>query len=194
MKSEAEITLLVIQVLEKLQIPYMVAGSLAVSAHGVPRGTRDADLVAQLRRGDGSRLAAELGGDFYLDVDTAEEAIRRSSSFSTIYNPEVFKVDVFVLGRGAYDQEAFRRRISLPLASDQPYSVFVESSEDVVLAKLKWYRMGGEVSEQQWRDVLGVLKFEAGRLDTAYLRQWAEHERVLDLLERAMREATTSVI
>ncbi len=190
--SEFEITFLVIGALEKLQIPYMVAGSLAVTAHGVPRGTRDADLVAELRPGDGGRLAGELGGDFYLDVTAAEEAIRRHSCASTIYLPEIFKVDIFMLGSGSYDQQAFRRRISLPLGSDRPRLVFVESPEDVVLAKLKWYRLGGEVSEQQWRDVLGVLKLQAGSLDQGYLRQWAAHESVLDLLERASREAAPS--
>ena len=59
----------------------------------------------------------------------------------------------------------------------------------MVLAKLKWYRLGGEVSDMQWRDVLGVLKLQRGSLDADYLRRWAAEERVLDLLERALREA-----
>jgi len=190
--SQVQVTLLVTDALERLQIPYMVAGSLAAAAYGLSRSTQDADLVAQLRSGDVARLAAELGPEFYADVEVGEEAIRRRSSFSVIYFPMVFKVDIFVLASTVYDHQAFQRRMRKTLGLENPRPVFVESPEDLVLSKLKWYRLGGEVSELQWRDVLSVLKLQAKSLDDGYLRQWAEHERVLDLLDRAMREATPS--
>jgi hypothetical protein len=63
------------------------------------------------------------------------------------------------------------------------------SAEDIVLAKLEWYQMGGKVSDRQWRDVLGVLKVQEGRLDLAYLRRWARELGVADLFERALAEA-----
>ena len=189
MPTQIEITLLVIDALDRLQIPYMVTGSLAAATHGVARGTRDADLVAPFRSGDGGRLAGALGNNFYLDVDTAEEAVRRQSYFSAIYIPEPFKVDLFVLGTRPYDEEAFRRRLALPFGMDPPRSAFLQSAEDVVLAKLKWYRLGGQVSDVQWRDILGVLKLQAGSLDWGYLRRWAAEEGVLDLLEDAIAQA-----
>jgi hypothetical protein len=65
----------------------------------------------------------------------------------------------------------------------------VTSPEDIILAKLEWYRMGGEVSERQWRDVLGVLKTRQGELDLSYLGKWAKELGVSDLLERALSEA-----
>jgi len=65
----------------------------------------------------------------------------------------------------------------------------VATAEDTVLAKLDWYRMGGEVSERQWRDVLAILEVQAGRLDLDYLRQWAKELRVDDLLERARTQS-----
>jgi hypothetical protein len=34
-----------------------------------------------------------------------------------------------------------------------------------VLAKLEWFRRGGEVSERQWADVLGVLRASGASLD-----------------------------
>ena len=64
------------------------------------------------------------------------------------------------------------------------------SPEDTVLSKLEWYRMGGEVSERQWRDILGVLKTRAGELDLDYLRKWAKELNVSDLLERILKEST----
>ncbi len=62
------------------------------------------------------------------------------------------------------------------------------SPEDIILAKLEWYRLGGEASERQWRDILGVLKTRAGELDLGYLRKWANELKVNDLMERALKE------
>jgi hypothetical protein len=63
------------------------------------------------------------------------------------------------------------------------------SPEDTVLAKLEWYRLGGEVSERQWRDVLGVLRARGSQLDLEYMRKWAGELHVGDLLERGLQEA-----
>ena len=75
------------------------------------------------------------------------------------------------------------------IATDPERTAYVATAEDTILAKLEWYRMGGGVSERQWRDVLGVMKVQADRLDLAYLRQWADQLNVSDLLERALTEA-----
>jgi hypothetical protein len=58
-----------------------------------------------------------------------------------------------------------------------------------VLIKLEWFRKGGEVSTQQWRDVQGVLKVQGSRLDRAYLDKWAPEIGVADLLQRALHDA-----
>jgi len=60
----------------------------------------------------------------------------------------------------------------------------------VILAKLEWYRLGGETSERQWSDILGVLKVQGDALDAAYLRHWADTLAVADLLQRALAEAS----
>ncbi len=63
----------------------------------------------------------------------------------------------------------------------------------MVLHKLLWYRMGDEVSERQWLDVLGVLKVQGEALDGAYLRRWAAALDVSDLLRRALGDADLSL-
>ena len=75
------------------------------------------------------------------------------------------------------------------ITTDPERSIYVTSPEDAILAKLEWYRMGNEISERQWRDVLGVLKMKSGEIDRAYLRRWAKELQVSDLLERALSEA-----
>lgn len=64
----------------------------------------------------------------------------------------------------------------------------VASPEDTVLSKLLWYRQGGEVSERQWRDILGLLKVQGKGLDLEYLGQTSVELNVADLLEKALKE------
>ncbi len=183
------VTLLVIEALEALDVPYLIGGSLASAVHGVARATLDTDLVADLRSEHAEPLAEALGDAFYVDVEAIRDAIRRRSSFNVIHLETMFKVDVFACKWRPFDQVQFERRRAQVIATEPERTAYVASPEDTVLTKLEWYRMGGEVSDRQWRDVLGVLKVQGERLDLAYLRRWAVTLGVADLLERALTEA-----
>jgi hypothetical protein len=76
------------------------------------------------------------------------------------------------------------------LSEDPECHAYVASAEDVVLAKLEWYRRGGEVSDRQWQDVLGVLEVQGDRLDMEYMRRMASELDVADLLARALEQTT----
>ena len=180
---------LVVAGLEKLGIPYMIAGSFASTIYGEPRYTQDADVVVSLEAGFVDDIIRVFSPEFYIDRGQAEGAIRRRSSFNLIHVESSFKVDLFVLGVGHYEQEAFQRRARRLLDAESGFSPFVQTSEDAVLAKLRWYRLGGDISETQWRDVLGILKVQEGALDFAYLRKWAGELRLSDLMEKALGEA-----
>jgi len=116
-------------------------------------------------------------------------AIQNQSSFNLIHLETVTKVDVFVRWRDPFGQSQFARRQKKTIAGGQPLEFFFASPEDTVLSKLQWYRTGGSVSDQQWRDVLGVLKIQGERLDQGYLSQWARELGLTDLLERALTDA-----
>jgi hypothetical protein len=175
--------------LRQLGVAYAVGGSVASSTHGVPRSTVEADLVAALRPEHAAPLAALLADKFYLDEQSIREAIARGGAFNLIHQPTMLKVDVFILGARAYDRVAFGRRREEALEDQTGAPRFpMVSPEDMVLAKLEWYRAGGEVSERPWTDLQGVLKVQGDRLDLPYLRRWAAEIHVDDLLERAIIE------
>ena len=183
------VTLLVIDALETLRVPYFIGGSLASAVHGVIRATMDVDMIADLRLEHVEPLARILGDAFYADAEMMRDAVRRRGSFNVIHLETMFKVDVFIRKERPFDQAQFERRALQTLATDPDRAAYVASAEDTILAKLEWYRMGGQVSDRQWRDVQNVLKVQEARLDLQYLRRWAAQLGVRDLLERALSEA-----
>lgn len=184
-----EVTLKVTAFFEKLNIPYLIGGSLASTLYGMVRTTQDADIVAEMRLEHLPAFLAALQDEFYMDEEMMAEAIRRHGSFNIIHRESMFKVDVFIPRPRPFWQSQFARAQRQTFALESEVSARFASPEDTILSKLEWYRPGAEVSERQWRDILGVLKTRAGELDLTYLRQWALELHVADLLERALREA-----
>lgn len=180
----------VVETCERLGIPYRIGGSLASSAFGITRATADVDIVADIDLDQVAEWAHQLEASYYLDEEAIRDAVRRGSSFNLIHLVTMLKVDVFVPRRGPYEVEAARRVRQETLDESVSARSFVLTGpEDTVLAKLEWYRLGGETSERQWLDVLGVLKVQGTTLDLAYLRRWAPELGIADLLERALLEA-----
>jgi len=185
-----EVTLKVTEVFEKLSIPYLIAGSLASTLYGMIRTTQDSDIVAEMRREHLNPFVSALQGEFYMDEEMIADSIQNHSSFNIIHRESMFKVDVFIPRPRPFLQSQLARAQKQIFTFETTVSARFASPEDTILSKLEWYRMGGEVSERQWRDILGVLKTRAGELDLAYLRQWAEELKVSDLMGRALKEVS----
>lgn len=175
---------------EALGIGYYVGGSVASSAHGVPRASLDVDLLAELRLEHVAAFCRRLEDAYYLDADRIRDAVTRRRSFNLVHLETMFKVDVFVSTGRPFDREAISRTRAEVLGEGEQARAFaIASPEDTVLVKLEWYRKGGEVSDRQWADVLGILRLRGAGLDRAYLDRWAVSLAITDLLERA-REAS----
>jgi len=187
--SAADVLRDVAGILDSLGIPYVVGGSIASSLHGEARYTRDADVIVDLPEDRLEPLAKALEPRFYVSRDAMREALRTRDCFNAVEPESGFKIDSFILGRGAFDLEEFRRGIREPSPPAGRSPLMYKTPEDTILRKLQWYRAGGEVSDQQWLDVLGVLAVGRDRLDHVYLDRWASELGVTDLLAKARAEA-----
>jgi len=179
----------VLGVLRELGVRHYVSGSIASSTHGLARSSLDADVVAELGPGHVTSFLARLADAYYVPTERVRDAVARRASFNVIHLETMIKVDVFVSKGRAVDRRAFERCRPAFTEASQDVSIPVASAEDVVLAKLDWYRRGGEVSGRQWSDVRGVLEVVGEALDVVYLRRGALELEVGDLLERALAEA-----
>ena len=184
------VTVLVTQVFEKLNIQYMIGGSFASTIYGMVRTTQDVDIIADMQLQHAQPFITALEGDFYIDEEMIADSIQHKSSFNIIHRTTMFKVDVFIPSKSPFQQSQLSRAQKQIIISEPEVSANFASPEDTIIAKLEWFRKGGEVSERQWRDVLGILKVRAGTLDLEYLRKWASELKVIDLLQKALIEST----
>jgi hypothetical protein len=179
--------LLVVCHLDAMGILHTIGGSIASSFAGEPRSTVDIDIVVALEEQHVEALVAALSAEFYVDADALRRAIRTRSSANLIHQATQLKVDLFVSGGTPLDARQLARRRAVDLGDGR--RLYVHPPEDILLQKLRWYRLGGEVSDRQWRDVAAIVRVQGGRLDREYLREGAGILGVTDLLDRALAEA-----
>jgi hypothetical protein len=154
--------------LDRAQVPYMLTGSVASSAHGAPRSTRDLDIVIAPTEAQLVALLREFPQDlYYADHAQALQAFARKTQFNVIEFATGWKVDFIIAEDSPYGRSALNRRMLIEIAGA---SVYVASPEDVLIAKLKWAKLGE--SERQLQDAAGIVTTQAEKLDVAYIEHW----------------------
>ena len=180
--------------LDSAGVIYAIGGSWASTIHGEPRHTNaidfvtnfDASLDASLDAGCLQRFFNALGSGFYFDPESALASLKARRPFNIIHQELGYKFDFFpAIDSHGTAELARRMAVALPALDTEPVPVI--SAEDTILAKLRWYRAGGEVSERQWRDIAGMFAASGDRLDRDYLERWAETLGLTDLYQRAAR-------
>ena len=184
-QDSTDITVRLHHILSDLGIAYYVTGRVAAIAYGEPRTTRDVDLVLEIALAQVDALVAALVIDGFYVPGAEDVKAGRMRSLSVTHIESVSRADLVVSGDGAFDQLRFQRRWLLTMPSGE--QVYFSSSEDIILAKLRWGQRSN--SEKQWRDVLGVLKVQQAALDYGYLSEWAERLDLGEQLSRALVEA-----
>jgi len=165
--------LIVTRILDSLGIPYLVGGSVASGIWGEIRYTQDIDLVVDLHAYQVEALITAFSPRFYLSEVAIREAIALGTSFNLIDNDTGWKIDFFILTPDPFQQNRFQRKQSITI-DETDKTVNISSPEDTILQKLIWYNAGQKQSDQQWRDILGIIKLQQSSLDWAYLQHWAE--------------------
>ena len=160
----------VIVVLESLEIPYMVTGSVGAMLYGEPRLTNDLDVVVVLApRHIAPLTAAFTDPAFYLPpADVILEAIRQRGQFNLIHVDSGSKVDLILRKQTDFAQTEFQRR--RPVVFTERVESQSATPEDIILAKLQYFREGQ--SHKHLDDVAGMLRVVGAQLDRAYLEQW----------------------
>ena len=176
-------------ILDEMGVRWFLGGSLASSVHGIPRATFDADIMADLGPQHVKPFLKRLGDAWYADEGAIMQAMQARSSFNLIHFATAMKVDVFLPKLRRFDGGEFARSRKMLVAEGSDVEASVCCAEDIVIAKLEWYRLGGEDSQRQWSDVLGVLRLNDGKLDLELLRTSAEEVGVVELLKKAIEES-----
>ena len=184
-----EVAALVAATLERLQIPYVIGGSVASSIHGEMRTTMDVDFAVHIRGDRAALLERALSREFHVDHESIREAVASRRLFNAIHLVSMTKIDFHVCPETGIYAEQIRRGQLLRIASDPEALARVATPEDIVLQKLLWYRMGDCSSDRQWRDLVGVLKQKSAAIDAQYLGRWGRELGLQSLLARAMRQA-----
>jgi hypothetical protein len=181
MNDLREAALQLCRALDSLDIPYAICGSFASSVHGIARATQDLDVVAGITLAQAEALAELLKQSFYADIVQIRDAILQRRSFNVIHLDTAFKLDIFPASSHPLGAQEIKRRQfpTTALLGGDPVTLPVISAEDILLAKLRWYKDG---------DLRNILQVQGSRLDSRYLTHWAGVLDVQDLLSRLLNE------
>jgi hypothetical protein len=174
----------VVDILRKLEIPYMVVGSFSSNVHGKPRSTKDADFVIELGSRSVFEISQELGPDFTLDSQMSFETVTATMRYRVAHPATSFMIEFFLLSDDPHDRERFGRKISGDIGDGR--STFVPRAEDVIITKLRWSKHG--LRQKDVLDAAGIIAVQAGRLDLNYIRRWCDVHGTRDLFEAQLRQ------
>jgi hypothetical protein len=161
---------MVIVALERLNVPYMVVGSMASIAYGEPRFTQDVDVVIDPTESQAAALCQAFASDeFYASEEAARAAVRSRGQFNIIHSRSGNKVDLVILSPGAWGQSEISRRVRAQILPG--LEGYRARPEDVIIGKMLYYQEGG--SEKHLRDITGILKVTADDVDREYISRWA---------------------
>ncbi len=175
-------------ILDELNIAYVIGGSFASSAYGAVRFTQDADITVEPFGQKNDKFFEAIKEVFYISKEAMSQALQNRTSFNIIHLTTAFKIDIFIQKDNEFQSQMLSHGRKLPLGKTAKKVSFV-SPEDIILLKLDWFKQSGGNSERQWSDVLGVLASQKDSLDFDYLKTWAKKLGLNELLQKTIAES-----
>jgi hypothetical protein len=181
----------VVDVLERLGIPYMVVGGFAAIFYGEPRLTLDVDIVVDIKWEHIHPFVAAFPiPNYYLSEEGIRDSLQRRYPFNVIQPSTGAKVDLVPLPRDSFTLAAFQRRQRMEY-DREGHTAFFITPEDIVLAKLIAFRETG--SDKHLRDARGVVMSQWGTLDLEAIRRGARTAGVLEEFEAVVEAARREI-
>ena len=159
-------------IFDRLKIPYLITGGMAVLIWGRPRFTADIDVIVEIGPSDIEGLVKalrNLGQAGYIDEDIANDVVKKGGEFNFIDGATGVKVDFWISSNDAFDSSRFERRTIKEISGQK---IYFTSPEDLILSKLKWHKESG--SDRHLEDAESVLKISGTDLDMTYLEKWTK--------------------
>lgn len=165
-----QLALRVVQACETAGVEHMVTGAFAFNFYGIPRSTKDFDVVVDVRGRQAIAQIIRLLDDIVefgdqLQFDTRTWGRRH---IGRAKHGPIFQVELFELFDDPFVTEQFRRRLQLR-STQLGYTTWLPTAEDVIVQKIRW---GRSKDLDDARDVLAVQ--DPSTLDMAYVRQWCD--------------------
>lgn len=168
----------VIDALNDLQTPYMIVGSFSSNFYGVPRATKDADIVISLQGTAVSTLAKRLGPAFSLNPQVRFETITSTTKYEFNLIGSPFTIEIFLLSDDAHDQLRFSRRRPVKLIGRDTW---LPTPEDVVIMKLRW--AAAREKGKDWDDVRNIIAVSGNMIDWSEVYHWCDQHGTRELLD-----------
>lgn len=167
-------------------VPYMIVGSYSSNFYGIPRMTKDADLVVHIDAHGWQSLPALLPDGIELEEQMGFEMVTATQRELLRVKDSLFQIELFRLSDDAHDRMRFGRRIRQTIVPG--VDVSLPTAEDVIIQKLRWSR--GAKRPKDFADTVAVMQIQGKSLDWPYIEHWCALHDTLDVLAEAKAEAS----
>jgi len=173
-----QLAVAIFETAESNDVEHMAVGAIAAGTYGIPRATKDIDLLVSLDAMRGiHKLIPALEDFIEFEAQAQFDTITWGRRYvGTSRSAPPFKVELFEMFDDPFVQSEFSRRERrfVPLLNRE---IWLPTAEDVIVQKIRW---GRSKDLDDARDVLAVQGTET--LDMPYIENWCSIHGTSDRL------------
>jgi hypothetical protein len=166
---------------ERLDIAYMLTGSMAMMRYTVYRQTADIDIILELSVKDKSNFIKAIESTYYIPLQSLDRAVETNRMFNVIHFETAFKVDCILKKSTVFQKSAFVRRERTDYYGKE---IWIISKEDLIISKLLWAK--DSLSEMQFRDIKNLMRDD---FDEVYTERWIDELGISETYFHIKKEA-----